>query len=163
MFAKMHESQRPEHQPRSLLAVKIDNRNKDADMDKVKLRAFDTKPESGGIIDVQILAQLIDDIGKENAEAVLDAFVDELEKQTQILLTAVHDKNPDAIAQAAHRLKGTTASIGANAVNHAVVSLEQAAKAARIETIDETIGEFQNLAHQTLREMAFIRQGLLAG
>ena len=131
-------------------------------MDKDLLESADTTLETGGIIDKKILTQLIDDVGMDNAEAVLDAFVDELEKQTRILLAAVDDKNLDKVAEAAHRLKSTTASIGANAVNNVVISLEQAAKTTQIETIDKTIGAFQTLADKTVKEMAFIRQSLLA-
>lgn len=131
-------------------------------MDKDLLESADTTLETGGIIDKKILTQLIDDVGMDNAEAVLDAFVDELEKQTRILLAAVDDKNLDKVAEAAHRLKSTTASIGANAVNNVVISLEQAAKTTQIETIDQTIGAFQTLADKTVKEMAFIRQSLLA-
>ncbi|MFK7845574.1 MAG: Hpt domain-containing protein [Rhodothermales bacterium] len=118
--------------------------------------------ETGGIIDKKILIQLIDDVGLDNAEAVLDAFLDELESQARILVAAAHENNLDRIAEAAHRLKSTTASIGANAMNNAVISMEQAAKTTQLETIDQLIGGFQTLADKTVKEMAVIRQGLLA-
>lgn len=145
-----------------MLAVKPDNANKNTDMDKDQLESDDTMQETGGIIDKKILIQLIDDVGLDNAEAVLDAFLDELESQARILVAAAHENNLDRIAEAAHRLKSTTASIGANAMNNAVISMEQAAKTTQIETIDQLIGGFQTLSDKTVKEMAVIRQGLLA-
>lgn len=145
-----------------MLAVKPDNAKKNSDMDKDQLESDDTMQETGGIIDKKILIQLIEDVGLDNAEAVLDAFLDELESQARILVAAAHENNLDRIAEAAHRLKSTTASIGANAMNNAVITMEQAAKTTQIETIDQLIGGFQTLADKTVKQMAVIRQGLLA-
>lgn len=130
-------------------------------MDRDMLQSADTTQETGDIIDKKILFQLIEDVGMDNAEAVLDAFVEELESQTRILLAAVHEKNLGGIAAAAHRLKSTTASIGADALNGVVKCMEQAAKTKQMQMIDQTEGEFNNLAGKTAQEMAVIRQGLL--
>jgi HPt (histidine-containing phosphotransfer) domain-containing protein len=59
------------------------------------------------------------------------------DRQAELLLTRMRDREPAAVATLAHTLKGSASSIGANGVMHAAAAVEQAVSAAER---DRTIG-----------------------
>jgi HPt (histidine-containing phosphotransfer) domain-containing protein len=52
------------------------------------------------------------------------------DRQADLLLARMRDREPSAVATLAHTLKGSAASIGANAVVQAAVAVEQGGNAA---------------------------------
>jgi len=110
------------------------------------------------LIDRRILDQLLEDVGPENAEVVVDAFVHELERQTIALEEAADKLDLDAMAQAAHRLKSSAASYGATRLSQIVASIEQAARTGPPEAAIESMGEFLELAKGSREAMDALRR-----
>jgi PAS domain S-box-containing protein len=118
-----------------------------------------TKPrETNALIDRRILDQLLEDVGQENAEAVVDAFVQELERQRFALEDAAGRPDLDAMAQAAHRLKSSAASFGATRLSQVVASIEQAARTGQDEAAVESMGDFRELARASQEAMYVLRR-----
>jgi CheY-like chemotaxis protein/HPt (histidine-containing phosphotransfer) domain-containing protein len=118
-----------------------------------------TKPrETNALIDRRILDQLLEDVGQENAEAVVDAFVQELERQRFALEDAAGRPDLDAMAQAAHRLKSSAASFGATRLSQVVASIEQAARPGQDEAAVESMGDFRELARASQEAMYVLRR-----
>jgi two-component system phosphorelay protein LuxU len=80
------------------------------------------------VIERAALQRLLSDVGLENAEAVMSAFVQELENQTGVLEEAARNGDPDTIAQTAHRLKSSAASFGATRLSRVAAAFEQAVR-----------------------------------
>jgi len=118
-----------------------------------------TQPrDSAALIDRGILDQLLEDVGQENAEAVVDAFVQELERQRIALEEAADRSDLDAMAQAAHRLKSSAASFGATRLSQVVASIEQAARTEQADAAVESLGDFRELARASQKEMDVLRR-----
>ncbi len=115
--------------------------------------ALGKKHEADTLIDQGILGQLLYDVGEENAAAILDAFVQELRVQTGILQTAADNRDLDAIGRAAHRLKSSTASIGAMQLSRVVTLIEQAAREGQGDIVESMMDEFLDLANRSQEEM----------
>jgi HPt (histidine-containing phosphotransfer) domain-containing protein len=115
--------------------------------------ALGKKHEADTLIDQGILGQLLYDVGEENAAAILDAFVQELRVQTGILQTAADNRDLDAIGRAAHRLKSSTASIGAMQLSRVVTLIEQAAREGQGDIVESMMDEFLDLANRSQDEM----------
>jgi CheY-like chemotaxis protein/HPt (histidine-containing phosphotransfer) domain-containing protein len=118
-----------------------------------------TQPRGPDVsIDRRILDQLLEDVGPENAEVVVDAFVQELERQTIALEEAADKLDLEAMAQAAHRLKSSAASYGATRLSEVVASIEQAARTGPPEAAIESMGEFLELAKGSREAMDALRR-----
>lgn len=113
---------------------------------------------SDSSIDRRVLDQLLEDVGAENAEAVVDAFVLELERQADQLQEAADKSDQEAMAQAAHRIKGSAASFGANQLSRLAASIEQAARSGEAESAVTAMGEFRGLAKSSKDEMDVLRR-----
>jgi PAS domain S-box-containing protein len=116
--------------------------------------------ESGSehVLDRGILDQLFEDVGAENAEAVVDAFLQELEAQTIALQRAADSSDVNALAQASHRLKSSAASFGAIRLSRVVASIEQAARAGQTSAALAFMREFQDLAKASHEAMDALRR-----
>jgi PAS domain S-box-containing protein len=114
--------------------------------------------ETNSPINRGILDQLLEDVGQENAEAVVDAFVQELERQRIALEDAAGRSDLDAMAQAAHRLKSSAASFGATGLSQVVASIEQAARAGQAQAAVESMGDFRELARASREAMDVLRR-----
>jgi CheY-like chemotaxis protein len=118
-----------------------------------------TRPgETDALIDRGILDQLLEDVGQENAEAVVDAFVQELERQRIALEDAAGSSDLDAMAQAAHRLKSSAASFGATRLSEVVASIEQAARTGQGSAAVASMGDFRELAMASQEAMDGLRR-----
>ena len=109
------------------------------------------------LIDRGVLDQLLADVGAENAEAVVDAFLQELAMQTIALEGAADRSDLNAMAQAAHRLKSSAASFGAIRLSQVVASIEQAARTGQPKAALEPIGTFRELAKASQEAMGALR------
>lgn len=105
------------------------------------------------IIDRGVLDTLLEDVGPENAEPVINAFVKELALQTAVLEEAAGRVDPDAMAHAAHRLKSTTGSFGAGRLSEVCAFIEQSARNGQTEAAMETMSEFRELARGSGEEL----------
>jgi CheY-like chemotaxis protein/HPt (histidine-containing phosphotransfer) domain-containing protein len=102
--------------------------------------------DAGALIDRGALRQLVEEVGTENAEAVVKAFLEELESQTVVLEEAAKKADLDSIARAAHRLKGSAASFGATRLSQVVAATEQAARRGESAPVMAAMRELLELA-----------------
>jgi PAS domain S-box-containing protein len=114
--------------------------------------------ETDTLIDRGILDQLLEDVGQENAELVVDAFVQELERQRIALEDAAGSSDLDAMAQAAHRLKSSAASFGATRLSQVVASIEKAARTGQTAAAVESMGDFRELARASQEAMDLLQR-----
>jgi CheY-like chemotaxis protein len=109
--------------------------------------------QADALIDRGALDQLMEEVGPESAEAVLTAFVQELESQAAVLEAAARSTDQEAIAKAAHRLKGSAASFGATRLSRVVAAVEQAARGGDGETVMGSMGELLELVRTSRTAM----------
>jgi HPt (histidine-containing phosphotransfer) domain-containing protein len=88
----------------------------------------------------------VEEVGTENAEAVVKAFLEELESQTVVLEESAKTADLDSIARAAHRLKGSAASFGATRLSQVVAATEQAARRGESAPVMAAMRELLELA-----------------
>jgi PAS domain S-box-containing protein len=115
-------------------------------------------PAPEQVIDRGILDQLLEDVGPENAEAVVDAFLQELAGQTIALEEAADKSDLNAMAQASHRLKSSAASFGATRLSEVVASIEQAARVGQAEIAQESMADFRYLAKASQDALTALRR-----
>ena len=96
-------------------------------------------------------------MGPENAEAVIDAFLQELTGQTVALDGAADRSDLNAMAQASHRLKSSAASFGAVRLSQVVAAIEQAARAGQAEAALGSMVEFRQLATASQSALGALR------
>jgi CheY-like chemotaxis protein/HPt (histidine-containing phosphotransfer) domain-containing protein len=111
-------------------------------------------------IDRGILDQLIEDVGRENAVPVIDAFIEELEAQAVVLDGAAAENDLAAMAQSSHRLKSSAASFGALGLSRATAAIEQAAKAGDLPDALARMPELRALCKESLQAMGRFRHEL---
>jgi len=116
--------------------------------------------EADAVIDSGILETLLEDVGSENAEPVIDAFVEELALQTAVLVEAADRVDPDAMARSAHRLKSTAGSFGAGRLSEVCSLIEQTARTGQTEAAVKTMAEFRELAKAAGEELDVFRNKL---
>ena len=93
-----------------------------------------------------VLETLLEDVGPENAEPVINAFVKELALQAAFLEEAAGRSDSDAMARSAHRLKSTAGSFGAGRLSEICAFIERSAQTGQTEVALETMAEFQKSA-----------------
>ena len=111
-------------------------------------------------LDRGVVERLLDDVGTDYAQPVIDAFASELASQTDALKAAADTSNPDAMADAAHRLKSTAASFGARRLADVCVAIEQSARAGQTTAALEFMAEFTELAAASDSELRVVRDEL---
>ena len=111
-------------------------------------------------LDRGVLERLLEDVGSDYAQPVIDAFASELASQTDALKAAAAASNPDAIADAAHRLKSTAASFGARRLADVCVAIEQSARAGQATAALELMTEFTELAAASGNDLRVVREEL---
>jgi len=113
-------------------------------------------------VDRGVLEQLLRDVGPENARAVVDAFLQELEKQADTLGQAADAADLAGMAQAAHRLKGSAASFGAVQLSRVPASVEQAARSGDGEAAMAALRGCLGLAMDSGAAMAALREEIFS-
>jgi CheY-like chemotaxis protein/HPt (histidine-containing phosphotransfer) domain-containing protein len=119
-------------------------------------------PTLATLVDREVLEQLLQDVGPENARAVVDAFVGELDRQAAALESAANTADLAAMAQAAHRLKGSAASFGAVPLSRVLASVEQAARRGDSEAAMATLNGCLGLARDSGVAMATLREEIFS-
>ena len=131
---------------------------------KMNVTEHNTAPESAqgadANIDRGVLETLLEDVGPENAEPVINAFVKELALQTAFLEEAADRVDPDAMARSAHRLKSTAGSFGAGRLSEVCAVIERSARTGQTEVALETMTEFRELARASGEELDVLRDEL---
>lgn len=117
-------------------------------------------PDSAGLIDRRVLDQLLEDVGPENAEAILDSFLREIERQSLALEEAAERSDLTALGRAAHRMKSSAASFGALRLSGLLGGIEQAAYAGESAVALGSMAEYRALARDSLEAMHRIRATL---
>ncbi len=113
--------------------------------------------ESGDLIDRSALARLLDDVGLENADMLLDAFLEELEGQAQALEAAAGEGQLEAMARAAHQIKGSAATLGAVRLGRLAATIEDAARANDAAAAGAAMADFSGLAQASRQALGHIR------
>jgi len=119
-------------------------------------------PTLATLVDREVLEQLLQDVGPENARAVVDAFVGELDRQAAALESAANTADLAAMAQAAHRLKGSAASFGAVPLSGVLASVEQAARRGDSEAAMAALNGCLGLARDSGAAMAALRDEIFS-
>jgi two-component system phosphorelay protein LuxU len=107
-----------------------------------------------------VLDKLLEDVGPQNAELVIDAFAKELQFRAAALDKAADKIDSDSMAHAAHILKSTAASFGASELSELSASIEQSARAGQTGAVVAAMAEFRELAKASGEELDAIRTEL---
>ena len=111
---------------------------------------------TGDLIDRAILDQMIEDVGAENAEPLIEAFIEELAGQVRVLGEAADRADLAAMERAAHSMKGSAATFGATRLTGVVTSIEQAARSGQGDLATAAMGECHWLAQASMDAMRVI-------
>lgn len=115
---------------------------------------------AAGHLDPGVLERLLEDVGSDYAQPVIEAFASELASQAEVLKAAATASNPDAMADAAHRLKSTAASFGARRLADVCVAIERSARTGQTAAALGFMAEFSELAAASAEELRAVRDGL---
>lgn len=110
----------------------------------------------GDLIARSVLARVLGDVGLENADMLLDVFIEELAGQAQALEAAA-GADLEAMGRAAHQIKGSAATLGANRLGHLAESIEAAARA-RDAAAGLAMADFHGLVQASRQALGQIRQ-----
>lgn len=113
--------------------------------------------DSEDLINRAVLNQLLEDVGLENAEVLLNVFLEELAGQTRALEEAADLADLVAMGKAAHKLKGSAATLGAIRLGRLVETIENAARANQPDIATRAMIEFRWLAQASHEAMIQIR------
>ena len=113
--------------------------------------------DSEDLINRAVLTQLLEDVGLENAEVLLNVFLEELAGQTRALEEAADLADLVAMGKAAHKLKGSAATLGAIRLGRLVDIIENAARANQPDIATSAMIEFRWLAQASHEAMMQIR------
>jgi HPt (histidine-containing phosphotransfer) domain-containing protein len=112
----------------------------------------------GDLIDRSVLARVLDDVGLENADMLLDVFIEELAGQAQALEAAAAGVDLEAMGRAAHQIKGSAATLGAIRLGHLAESIEAAARARDAAAAGVAMADFNGLVQASRQALGQIRQ-----
>jgi HPt (histidine-containing phosphotransfer) domain-containing protein len=119
--------------------------------------------DSADLIDRAVLNQLLEDVGMENAEVLLNVFLEELAVQARALEEAADLADLAAMGKAAHKLKGSAATLGAIRLGRLVEVIEGAARANQHDAAVAAMGDFRWLAQASQDAMTLIRNQEFGG
>lgn len=108
---------------------------------------------TGDLIDRATLDQMIEDVGPENAEPLLEAFIEELAGQVRVLGEAADRADLAAMERAAHSMKGSAATFGAARLTGVVASIEKLARNGQGDVAIAAMEEFRWLAQASMDAM----------
>ncbi len=86
------------------------------------------RQDTPAAVDVDAFAGLLDAVGREQLEAVLTAFLEELDADQKAIARAVVEGDLDAARRTAHTLKGAAATLGAVQLADVAAGIESAAR-----------------------------------
>ncbi len=95
-------------------------------------------------VDAEKLEELIDLFGdREEVKDLFNEFFDELPSRLQTLRTGLETGAPEQIDQAAHALKGSSASLGAMQVQAAALALEADARSQQLDDAPDHFAQLE--------------------
>jgi HPt (histidine-containing phosphotransfer) domain-containing protein len=103
------------------------------------------------VLDAAVLGDLIDHIGVEAVQAVIELFVRECRDLTAAMVASGADRA--AVGRAAHSLKSSAGQLGASALSEAALAVEVAAGAAS-PTLPELVAALARCAALTQEALA---------
>ena len=83
-------------------------------------------------VDTDAFAELLDAVGPDQLEAVIAAFLEELDNDQKAIAQAVVERDLDAARRTAHTLKGAAATLGAVQLAEVAAGIESAAREGRL-------------------------------
>ncbi len=113
--------------------------------------------DPGDLIDRSVLARLLDDVGMENADMLLDVFIEELAGQAQALEAAADGAHLEAMSKTAHQIKGSAATLGAVRLGRLAASIEDAARAKDAAAAGAAMADFRGLVQASRQALGQIR------
>jgi PAS domain S-box-containing protein len=114
----------------SHLAKPIDPAKLEAVMARV--RAPSAPQATHGAVDAGAFADLLDAVGPRQMEAVVAAFLSELDADQEAIARAVREGDVEAARRTAHTLKGAAATLGAVQLAEVAAGIETAAREGRL-------------------------------
>ncbi len=116
------------------------------------------------LFDTQLLLELIDVIGPEQAIAaipeLITLFVRDAPQYRAAILTAITQQDGDTLRRSAHTLKSSSRSLGAASLGQACESLEEYAIQGRFDLARQQRPEFETLLEQSLTILNQLAQDL---
>jgi len=108
-------------------------------------------------VDDAVLAEVLESTGgdREFLDELIATYLDDVPRQLAALRQAASAGTPDAVARAAHALKGASASLGAAGLAERSRVFELAARAGRLDDAGDQISELET-------EFQRVREALLA-
>ena len=97
-----------------------------------RLQAPAAPPATPAAVDTGAFADLLDAVGPDELEAVLAAFLAELDADQKAIAQAVAEGDLDAARRTAHTLKGAAATLGAVQLAAVAAGIESAAREGRL-------------------------------
>lgn len=111
-------------------------------------------------LDAARLAELTELFGDEHCvRELFDEFFAELDPRLQALRNGIEQRRPDLVDTAAHAIKGSSANLGAEDVRQCARTVEELARASRLEEIEPLL---ERLEAELTRLRAWIEQNGLA-
>lgn len=80
------------------------------------------------LLDLRVIAQLIEDLGRESVVELLGLFQTESDRRRRCIEAAVADGDPAAACHEAHALKGSSLTFGACKLGALALAMEQAGR-----------------------------------
>lgn len=105
-------------------------------------------------LDIEVLDELLEILGKEDLRAITDSFVDQLGHQLTDLATHLGQADHAEIARIAHSLKGGAGNLGAIALSAAAAALERHAREGEADRIASIMTSLPEIARQTVAELS---------
>lgn len=86
------------------------------------------RPQEDPILDSKIFDTLVNDIGAENAERIIELYIDETGRQLNELYAHLQEGSPEKSGKVAHRTASSTLSFGLSRLGNRLREIEKAAK-----------------------------------
>lgn len=86
------------------------------------------RSRDSSLLDLQVIARLVEDLGRESVVDLLDLFRTESERRRHSIEAAVADGDPAAVCHEAHALKGSSLTFGACKLGALALKMEQAGR-----------------------------------
>lgn len=97
------------------------------------------------VIDHGAIEALVEDIGVEDVIELLDVYLDDAPQQLRSLQAALEAGDVQGMAAAAHRMKSTSAMVGASRLAEISQEVEDRARAGDLSAMEERASEIADL------------------
>lgn len=115
------------------------------------------------VIDGAAIETLVEDIGVEDVIELLDVYLDDAPQQLRTLLAALEACDVQGVASAAHRMKSTSAIVGATRLAEISRELEERARAGDLSGMEGRASEIAELMADAREQLGAARARLEGG